>query len=179
MPLVRHSHHLPRLPASPHPVQPLGSPIHLATDVNNSHFIPCSRRRSKPPARRRRLAPRLDFPPPHPFDDLPWISACDAEPDLLNPWDIADLSLIPDYHLPSSGPVRTRKSSLRSSPRTSPTSSKNTPSIRDTSLLPSPASVSTPPRPRFLPSRVLFHNLMPVVCDSSSDSCLAPSLINL
>ncbi|KDR81841.1 hypothetical protein GALMADRAFT_15674, partial [Galerina marginata CBS 339.88] len=136
------------------------------------------RRRSKATShslRRRRLAPRVECRPSHAFDDLPWISTLDAAPELLNPWDIADLSLIPDssfHDIPSSGPgpVRRRKTSLRSSPiaaknSTSPSGSPLP--LRDTSLLPSP-SVSTP-RSRFIPSRVLFHNLMPVSCDCRSE----------
>ncbi|PPR03955.1 hypothetical protein CVT26_001160 [Gymnopilus dilepis] len=157
----------------------LGSPIHLADPCvvappPSETYVPSSRRRSKATShsiRRRRLAPRVPPPPSHAFDDLPWISTLDAAPELLNPWDIADLSLLPTNDLPSSGPgpVRRRKTSLRSSPvaaKSHPPSSPGSPlPIRDTSLLSTPSSVSTP-RSRFLPSRVLFHNLMPVSCDS-------------
>ncbi|KAF8911170.1 hypothetical protein CPB84DRAFT_1842416 [Gymnopilus junonius] len=161
------------------PFEPLRSPIHLADSsiIAPPHSQTCtssSRRRSKATShstRRRRLAPRIPCPPSHSFDDLPWISTLDAAPELLNPWDIADLSLIPLDDSPSSGPgpVRRRKTSLRSSPvassKSHPPISPGSPlPIRDTSLLSTP-SVSTP-RSRFLPSRVLFHNLMPVSCDS-------------
>jgi len=50
---------------------------------------------------------------------------------------------------------------------------------RDTSFLPN-LSVSTP-RSRFIPSRVLFHNLMPVSCDSRSEPphpCIISSRVN-
>ncbi|KAF9477357.1 hypothetical protein BDN70DRAFT_789922, partial [Pholiota conissans] len=125
------------------------------------------RTRSKAAAqssRRRRLASRFDLPgPSHAFDELPWIASLDAEPELLNPWDIADLSLISDADPLSSsgpGPVRRRKTSLRSSPITAKSHSP----ARDTFFPPAPQIVSpaTTPRSRFIPSRVLFHNLMPV-----------------
>ncbi|KJA27505.1 hypothetical protein HYPSUDRAFT_52001 [Hypholoma sublateritium FD-334 SS-4] len=122
-----------------------------------------SRTRSKAASRRRRLPA---------FDSLPWISTLDAPPELLNPWDIADLSLIADAALcapPGPGPVRRRKTSLRSCPIT-PTKPRET----------SAQSVSTPPS-RFIPSRVLFHNLMPVVDYRAEHphSCINSSRINL
>ncbi|KAF8201695.1 hypothetical protein BJ912DRAFT_513200 [Pholiota molesta] len=176
------------------PLQPLSSPIHLA----DSCFAPpppaytpiASRTRSKAAAqsRRRRLAPRFDLPPSHAFDDLPWIATLDAAPELLNPWDIADLSLISDSSEPLSssgpGPVRRRKTSLRSSPITS---AKNNHSPgpsppRETFIPPAQFVSTTPTRSRFIPSRVLFHNLMPVVsCDfgpERSHSCITRSRIN-
>ncbi|KIM49476.1 hypothetical protein M413DRAFT_21692 [Hebeloma cylindrosporum] len=180
---------LPAFRAHDYSLERLRSPIHLSAPClpTPPPVVSCipssSRRRSKKPSRsRRRLPPRVES---HAFDDLPWISSLDVSPDLLNPWDIADLSLIPDSDLRSSpgpGPVRRRKSSLRSSPinSTKPSSSPGSAlPIRDTSLL-SPSSVSTPP-PRFIPSRVLFHNLMPVSCDGRSEPphpCITSSRAN-
>ncbi|PPQ81233.1 hypothetical protein CVT25_015757 [Psilocybe cyanescens] len=176
------------------PFERLRSPIHLADSSIERPPPPptacasSSRRRSKPTSRsvrRRRLNPRVDCRPSHTFDDLPWISTLDAAPEFLNPWDIADLSIIPDSDLSSSGPgpVRSRKSSLRSSPIISTKNTSSPPSLplplRDTSLLPSP-SVSTP-RSRFMPSRVLFHNLMPVSYDCRTEQtrpCITSSHIN-
>jgi len=135
------------------------------------------------------MAPRVEH---HAFDELPWISTLESGPELLNPWDIADLSLIRDDAdlQPSSGPgpVRRRKTSLRSSPRqkSSASSSGSSPhhhysvhTTRDTLLLSTPP-VPTP-RSRFIPSRVLFHNLMPISCDFRTESphpCITSSPSN-
>ena len=86
------------------------------------------------------------------FDSLPWVSNLDVPPERLSPWDIADLSLLPvsddeptlggprlgpDYArmhthddsgsdeerlVPGVGPIRRRKTSLRSNPLTGVTS---------------------------------------------------------
>ncbi|KAJ7632497.1 hypothetical protein FB45DRAFT_912601 [Roridomyces roridus] len=83
----------------------------------------------------------------HPFDRLPWISALDVSPDVLDPIDIADLSqLVVDDECgaPLSGPIRRRRTSLRSSP-----------------IALVPKDPDTTPASRFNPSRVLFHDLMP------------------
>ncbi|KAF8810125.1 hypothetical protein BYT27DRAFT_7336901 [Phlegmacium glaucopus] len=161
-----------QFPSTSQALERLRSPIHLtepSADLQPS-LTPSTQRRSKPsphPARRRRPTRECRVTPrSHAFDDLPWIASLESSPDLINPWDIADLSLlpVPVSELPASGPgpVRRRKTSLRSSPLAS---SKTIPPlpIRDTSLLLSP-SLSTP-RSHFTPSRVLFQNLMPVACD--------------
>jgi len=155
----------------------LRSPIHLtepSTDLLPSPPTTSSpQRRSRPSpqsARRRRSTRECRVTPQsHAFDDLPWIASLESSPDLTNPWDIADLSLLPVPSLSEllhsgPGPVRRRKTSLRSSPLASSKAISLLP-IRDTSLLPSP-SLPTP-RSSFIPSRVLFQNLMPVACDSS------------
>jgi hypothetical protein len=154
----------------------LRSPIHLSepsSDLIPSPPTTSPQRRPKPSpqsTRRRRLTRECRITPqPHAFDDLPWIASLESSPDVTNPWDIADLSLLPVSplsELPDSGPgpVRRRKTSLRSSPLASSKAISHLP-IRDTSLLSSP-SLPTP-RSRFTPSRVLFQNLMPVACDSS------------
>ncbi|KAF8162889.1 hypothetical protein B0H34DRAFT_298981 [Crassisporium funariophilum] len=173
----------------------LRSPIHLEESTSDlSWCAPSSRRRPRAAAqstRRRRLSPRAEripTAPSHAFDELPWISSLESASDMLNPWDIADLSLIPDSSLTDlsasgPGPVRRRKTSLRSNPVASSTKNNSPGShfpIRDTSLLASP-SVPTP-RSRFTPSRVLFQNLMPVLsCDSverPAQSCINSSRIN-
>ncbi|KAH9484003.1 hypothetical protein JR316_0003482 [Psilocybe cubensis] len=170
------------------PFERLMSPIPLADSclARPPPTSTSSRRRSKPTTRsvrRRRVNPRVESRPTHSFDDLPWISTLDAAPELINPWDIADLSIIPDSHISSSGlgPVRSRKSSLRSSPIASISNLSPSPPLplRDTSLFP-PSNVSTP-RSRFMPSRVLFHNLMPVSYDSRPEQprpCITSSHIN-
>ena len=113
--------------------------------------MPPRRRTKASPSRRRRLSPRAQGH--HAFDDLPWLSTLESAPEHTNPWDIADLSLIPDTPSSASGPIRRRKTSLRSNP----IASDHSPALllRDTLPLPTPRS-------RFLPERVLFHNLMPV-----------------
>ncbi|KAF5386919.1 hypothetical protein D9615_001923 [Tricholomella constricta] len=163
--------------------------------INRSSCTPFPRRRSKPyptPLHRRRPSSRSSCHPEpapiHAFDQLPWITALDAAPpDHFDIWDIADLSQLPDPPTSNcSNPalVRRRKTSPRatelipSSPLLHLTSSlserrSNTP-LCDTSV-PSPAPVrvdtSRPhtPRPRFNPSRVLFHHLMPVLRDPHND----------
>lgn len=54
------------------------------------------------------------------FDNLPWVSALQAEPspELLQPWNIGDLSMLASTRAPRAriGPIRSRKSSLRSAP---------------------------------------------------------------
>ncbi|TFK43008.1 hypothetical protein BDQ12DRAFT_663113 [Crucibulum laeve] len=140
------------------------------------------RRRSKPGShslRRRRPLSRVECrvesaPAPHIFDQLPWISALDSTPEQLSPWDLADLSQIPDRTTSGPGPVRRRKTLLRSSPlRASDDDVPTDPSwvvsslpFRETPLrLSSPDALHTTPRSLFNPSRVLFQNLMPVSLD--------------
>ncbi|KAH0584395.1 hypothetical protein H2248_009934 [Termitomyces sp. 'cryptogamus'] len=99
-----------------------------------------TRRRTKPYSSRRRPAVRGPLPD-HPFDALPWLAALDATPSSALA-DIADLSQIPDPRRPVPDLVQT------------PPPCPSTPPSRPT----------TPPS-RFVPSRVRFHNLMPVLCD--------------
>ena len=103
------------------------------------------------------------------LDDLPWISALTIEPDSTNPWDIADLSLL-DHSL---GPVRRRKTSLRSNPMDDPDSSPLLPSQLPLPVddLPSRPTTPEPSHPSLLPSAVLFRNLMPV--SPNSPSCIS------
>ena len=147
------------------------SGFHIQLICPQPTISPQRRPKSSPQSVRRRRPTRecRVTPQPHAFDDLPWIASLETSPDITNPWDIADLSLLPVpplSELPASGlgPVRRRKTSLRSSPLASSKSTSHLP-IRDTSLLPSPSQPT--PRSRFTPSRVLFQNLMPVACDSS------------
>ncbi|KAI1795825.1 hypothetical protein LXA43DRAFT_689296 [Ganoderma leucocontextum] len=105
------------------------------------------------------------------FDDLPWISALSIEPDSANPWDIADLSLLDTSEEESTGPgpIRRRKTSLRSNPLAPPPSKDEEDSFR----VPLPffrlhdftdtAPQTPPPRHRFIPSDVAFHDLRPVL----------------
>ncbi|KAG6840190.1 hypothetical protein C0991_008354 [Blastosporella zonata] len=138
-----------------------------STPVPSPH--PCTtRRRAKPYSTRRRSSQRATAI--HPFDQLPWIGTLDRAPDSLD--DIADLSQIPDP--PSSPSVRrpTARPPLPDlipspPPRVAP--SRPSSPLCDTPpfLLRLPSnSRPTTPLSRFLPSRVLFHNLMPVLCES-------------
>lgn len=94
---------------------------------------PCTptRRRRGPnirSLRRRRQCTRADcrfdtFGTPIAFDRLPWISAMEHSPNQLNTWDMADLSQLPakgaheeDSETSGPGPVRRRKTSLRTNP---------------------------------------------------------------
>jgi hypothetical protein len=164
--------------------QRLLSPIQLSPSQSSPK--PRQKPTSRSPRRRRPLA-RVDCQlesPPHFFDQLPWISALEAIPDSTSPWDIADLSQIPDPFprpVPASspGPVRRRKSSLRSNPLALPPAPTPSSQFQDDlywapgSTLPfcdAPIACTQTPPPRFTPSRVLFHNLMPVYNDQS-DNC--------
>ncbi|KAJ6471612.1 hypothetical protein C8R47DRAFT_745432 [Mycena vitilis] len=148
--------------------QRLQSPILLDACLPSSSCSSTKRRRTVRPQRQRQCA-RVECPiesAPHPFDALPWISAMDTMPDAFDLADIADLSQLviddPPPHRASrpsvSGPIRRRKTSLRSNPlhSRSRTSHENTP--------------HTPPS-RIDYSRVTFHNLMPVFsCDHQTRS---------
>ncbi|KAI0331112.1 hypothetical protein GY45DRAFT_1407118 [Cubamyces sp. BRFM 1775] len=101
------------------------------------------------------------------FDELPWISALTIEPDLTDPWDIADLSLLKaDWQEMSSGPgpMRRRKTSLRSDPL-----SQSSPHTREPpSPIPFPFiqrdDIPQTPAPKFYPdpSEVIFQGLYPL-----------------
>ncbi|KAI0780879.1 hypothetical protein BD413DRAFT_489218 [Trametes elegans] len=100
------------------------------------------------------------------FDELPWISALTIEPDPTDPWDIADLSLLrPTWQEtePSGGPgpVRRRKTSLRSDPlQASP--KHDEPSIPFPFMAPDGVPQTPSPRPYLDPSEVIFRGLHPI-----------------
>ncbi|KAG6333961.1 hypothetical protein ID866_5129 [Astraeus odoratus] len=155
--------------------------------LNSKSPTPCGgplKRRGTPrasrSARRRLHLPRIDCPldpfrRPSVFDQLPWITTLDTPQSQES--DIADLSQIflsddfssVSHSAPASGPVRRRKTSLRSNPLASAPGSAgdNSASLQ---LFPfrqsahdRPASPKTPPpRIPFDPKHVTFHNLMPV-----------------
>ncbi|KAG6810298.1 hypothetical protein H0H92_012522, partial [Tricholoma furcatifolium] len=135
---------------------------------------PQPRRRAKPYSNRRRAKRATDpIPKPvHTFDQLPWISALDTPSTSL--WDIADLSQLPDP--PSSPSIRRPRRppppDLIQSPPPKPSMSSRAPSPPcDTPFVARPViSRPTTPLSRFIPSRVLFHNLMPVLCESPYDN---------
>ncbi|KAF9466372.1 hypothetical protein BDZ94DRAFT_216316 [Collybia nuda] len=178
----------------------LMSPIQLDSPVIRPPSVipkpipkPPAKRRGKPtsrPPRRRRPLSCVECPvdpPTHAFDHLPWISALETAPDHYSSGDIADLSQFDNCSAPNlppsgPGPIRRRKTSLR----TNPLSPAQLPLIHSFpgdsswaagSTLPfcdTPNqfdSLSPPitPNPRFDPSRALFHNLMPVSCDPHTD----------
>ncbi|PIL24040.1 hypothetical protein GSI_13791 [Ganoderma sinense ZZ0214-1] len=117
------------------------------------------------------------------FDDLPWISALSIEPDSANPWDIADLSLLDTSEKESSGPgpVRRRKTSLRSNPLAQPRSKEEEdswsvplPFIRMYDFA-DPAPRTPPPKRRFSPSDVVFHDLHPVLPSEATEQPSRPT----
>jgi hypothetical protein len=104
------------------------------------------------------------------FDQLPWISQVESPPECVDIWNIADLSLLPDtlelYPESGIGPVRSRKSSLRSS-LADPTTHYH----HSSSPFTLPQSVldrieqnprTPPPSVKFNPMNVTFRDLMPV-----------------
>ena len=101
---------------------------------------------------------------PNIFDRLPWVSILDAPITQQNPWDVADLSQLP-IDEPSSplGPIRRRKTSLRSAPFP-PTPSSSPVSY---SSVPFPSSEyasrdpRTPPREIESSSAIRFQGLLP------------------
>ncbi|KAF8844512.1 hypothetical protein BDN67DRAFT_1008030 [Paxillus ammoniavirescens] len=130
--------------------------------------------------RRRRHMQRVDCPfdsfgRASVLDQLPWISALEMPRGIG--CDIADLSQIPvnedldafSEAVPASGPVRRRKTSLRSNPFGNGHEAPNS-EVPSRQLFPlhRPTDRVTicpktpPPRIPFDPSRVIFHNLMPV-----------------
>ncbi|KAJ7694241.1 hypothetical protein B0H17DRAFT_1058332 [Mycena rosella] len=152
--------------------QRLQSPILLDPRLRSPARSQCSppHRRRTARTRRRRHCARTDCHVEsalHPFDRLPWISAMDTLPDAFDLVDIADLSqLVIDEPMsqcgpvpPGSGPIRRRKTSLRSNP-----------------LAPKPPPLHqvTPPHTpisHINHSRIHFHNLMPVFsCDHNARS---------
>lgn len=175
----------PRLPINPPPR--LLSPYRLPEDA-------CLHKLSKPscsPTKKRRVVRNLKRSrhrscartdccintisrPLTSLDDLPWISALSIEPDHTNPWDIADLSLLDttiDEEISAGpGPVRRRKTSLRSDPLAQPTSEDDMDSSSIVAFpfvrraLFSETVTQTPlPKDRFDPSRVNFHGLHPII----------------
>jgi len=137
---------------------------------------PCScnitRKRRCPPAdsRSSRRPRRQDCPlgnSPHGsgvFDRLPWVSILDAPTPQQNPWDIADLSQLPidEPSLPL-GPIRRRKTSLRSVPF--PLTPSSSPASYSPVSFPSLEYASrdprTPPRETEPPSAIRFQGLLP------------------
>jgi len=147
------------------PPERLQSPICLDARLRSQRGrCPPLRRRPHAPRRHCRRADRHIESTLHPFDRLPWISAMDISPDALDPMDIADLSqlVVDDDQCgvvsPGSGPIRRRKTSLRSNP------------LAPKGLTLHETTPHTPPS-HINHSRILFHNLMPVFsCDHNARS---------
>ncbi|KAH7924573.1 hypothetical protein BV22DRAFT_1047376 [Leucogyrophana mollusca] len=164
----------------------LNDPAHFALKSKSPPPCGTASRRRNPnrvarSTRRRRHPSRLDCPfdsygHASAFDQLTWISALDSPPN-FSPYDVADLSQIlvdedrplPLNATPASGPVRRRKTSLRSNPLSSGADSLSE-SLPSRQLFPSyhsPDRVAICPRTpspliSFDPRCVKFHNLMPV-----------------
>lgn len=132
--------------------------------------------------------PTSPLPGPAFFDSIPWISQLEQMPDDLLPMDIADLSVPGDdcmrVETPCSGPVRTRKTSLRSNPlahspnRVPDYSPPDLHELPVYALLPhdrAPSTPRTPIREPFIPSEVQFCGLRPVLSGLGDDCSHAPS----
>ncbi|KAH9952011.1 hypothetical protein B0H21DRAFT_705139 [Amylocystis lapponica] len=198
----------PRALRSPHP---LLSPIDLSDSSARRHYlskspVPCSatqRRRgvvhavSRSP--RRRHCARSDcvinsFGGPGHFDRLPWTLGLDSAPDLVSVWDIADLSLLPVEEpsppaSPSTGPVRSRKTSQRSNPLATGYETVHERSSATPRTLP-PLDLGafalaashghaidprTPsPRESFIPNKIRFHGLNPILPSQGEEMCMSP-----
>ncbi|KAF9227623.1 hypothetical protein BS17DRAFT_395263 [Gyrodon lividus] len=152
-------------------------------------------------ARRRRHTQRVDCPfdsfgRASVLDQLPWLSALEVPRGVG--CDIADLSQIPvsedpavfSEAVPASGPVRRRKTSLRSNPLGnghevpgSELPSRQLFPLHRSIDLPPTRPQTPPPRIPFDPSRVTFHKLMPVFPHGANPgTCfrsLTPSLEHL
>ena len=175
-------------------VSALLQPLPVANDapqILKSPYNATHRRRiavnSRPYRRRTRNSLQFETVGAHIFDTLPWISALESPSD-CSPSEIADLSQIhvqDRTYLDTTtgpGPVRRRKTSLRSKPF----SSGNADDVSCRSRQPFPREVivnanQSPPRTPlsriFAPAAIRFHNLMPVYSDSDDFpySHLAPS----
>ncbi|KAI0670333.1 hypothetical protein C8Q78DRAFT_975794 [Trametes maxima] len=172
-----------RTPKSP---PQLLSPFRLPEEAGRtklSKHAPCSptkRRRGLSSnlsrSSRRRHTARSDcctttFPRPiTSFDDLPWISALTIEPDYTDPWDIADLSLLnPSWQevvdADGPGPVRRRKTSLRSDPLSQPSPKSSRPHSPVPFPFVHPDEMPQTPPPRLFadPSEVVFQGLNPLI----------------
>ncbi|KAJ7172598.1 hypothetical protein C8R46DRAFT_992859 [Mycena filopes] len=147
--------------------QRLQSPILLDSRLRSPmcSSTPLRRRTVRP--RRRRHCARAECPIEsalHPFDRLHWISAMDTPPDAFDLADIADLSQLvvdepPSAVPPTAGPIRRRKTSLRSNPL----APRGHNDLHET----------TPHTPlsHYNPSRITFCNLMPMFsCDHTARS---------
>ncbi|KAI0341590.1 hypothetical protein BDW22DRAFT_252779 [Trametopsis cervina] len=116
------------------------------------------------------------------FDQLPWIHQVESAPEHVDAWDIADLSLLPDaldLHSDSGvGPVRRRKTSLRSSQLESaahhhhPSSQLSIPPPMFARMALDPRT--PPPSGKFNPMEVNFVNLMPVLPSNCEDDDASP-----
>ncbi|KAF7322877.1 hypothetical protein HMN09_00067100 [Mycena chlorophos] len=140
----------------------LNAPLHIRARRRVNATSSCSTSPRRRHSARRRHCTQTDCCPIrvsdrpsdcHPFDRLPWISALDATPDASSAADIADLSQLvidePEHASAGAGPIRRRKTSLRSNP-----------------LAHDPNPHTPPPHNH---TRVEFRNLLPVF------SCGAPT----
>ncbi|GBE81941.1 hypothetical protein BKA93DRAFT_829006 [Sparassis latifolia] len=182
-------------PLSPPPLMP---PIDLVDSSTRKSYLskssPCSTTKSASKRRRgmtyplscssRRHCTNKDcfikrFGGPALFDSLSWISALESAPELVSVWDTADLSVLVmdnvlDAKPPRSGPIRNRKSPVRSNPLPSgihsperQPSSPKLDELRLHTLFPfsyASADPRTPPPPEpFIPSQIRFRGLYPVL----------------
>ena len=126
--------------------------------------LPVGSRSSRRP--RRQDCP-LGFDPRSPgvFDHLPWVSILDAPAPQSNPWEVADLSQLPieERSMPL-GPIRRRKTSLRSVPF--PPTPSSSPVPHSSISFPSSEFASrdpqTPTREIVPTSTIQFQGLLPV-----------------
>ncbi|KAH9843036.1 uncharacterized protein C8Q71DRAFT_232755 [Rhodofomes roseus] len=156
-------------------------PTPSCSSVNNKRRRNVTFNSVRSPRRRHCLRTECPVSPlagPEFFDHIPWISQLDRTPESTLPMDIADLPMpMGDYMRttpPCSGPVRTRKSSLRSNPLAHPPGRSPDYAPPDLlelpvyALLPSdrlPSTPRTPIREAFVPSDVRFFGLRPALND--------------
>jgi hypothetical protein len=154
---------------TPHHLRMHSSLAVLQVSKSCSCNVPRKRRCLPTGARSSRRPRRQDCPigfSPHGpgvFDRLPWVSILDAPAPQLNPWGVMDLSQLPVDECSPLGPIRRRKTSLRSvpfppTPSSSPTSHS---SIPFPSLEYASRDPRTPPRETEPPSAIRFQGLLP------------------
>lgn len=133
-------------------------------NVTRKRRCPHAGSRSSRRPRRKDCPLGINSSGPGVFDRLPWVSILDVPAPQANIWDVADLSQLPidERSLPL-GPIRRRKTSLRSvpfppTPSSSPVSysSVSFPSLEYASRDP-----RTPPREMGPPSAIRFQGLLP------------------
>jgi hypothetical protein len=163
---------------------PLNAVVRHSTDASQKPQSPppcCPTQRRRGPnirtSRRRRHCARTDCRfdtsgAAIAFDRLPWISAMDSTPEQLGTWDMADLSQLPADEFPADdpdasgpGPVRRRKTSLRTNPLVSGPELSDSSPLRLRMQPPDGVHMLCPRTPTsqtFDPSEIQFYDLLPV-----------------
>ncbi|KAF9652853.1 hypothetical protein BDM02DRAFT_2367450 [Thelephora ganbajun] len=140
-------------------------PVSKSCSCNTSRKRRCQPIGSRSSRRPRRQDCPLRFNPHDSsvFDHLPWVSILDAPAPRTNSWDIVDLSQLPvDERSLLLGPIRRRKTSIRSVPfPPTPSSSPSSSSVPFPSSGYASRDARTPPREIEPPSTIRFQGLLP------------------